>query len=428
VNPSWLPHTETQGNSISTDINVDGMHQKRLHATLYGNPFGDQFSFELDDWVDLYKIVCNVTSNIRRRRTSNLTEVQKLSIVLRMRGQSGWMYKYRPQHIIYNTLCMVVQKRAFRVDKSGNVLPLDLTSFKSNNPNHILVREIAFGPDSDPSVRPVSLWFNIPESSVSECTPQQAKRFRWKKKPKGDDQQFHHKSNMFELQDNFVMIRPEDCDAFQLATNILEHRYAALKADGLSNMRERSVALKEADQEKQRLQEEFKGHRRHWLEWAWPINRGRHQTINEDTPVPPVETDYTPIINEEDDVTDAARVNASDAVEGHFVERIWESFVSNRFEKVEEDPQPKVEHRRLSIFARLGYGEPICEDRTPPHIFSRVLPKETDRLHSSRQSERCWKALMLKGDNEIKVSNEWEVVHEHFQHARSKKVLTIIQQ
>jgi hypothetical protein len=406
---------------------VDGKHQKRLHAILYGNPFGDQFSFELDDWADLYKIICNITSNIRRRRTSNVTELQKFSIVLQMRGSPGWMYKYRPQHIVYDTLCMVVQKRAFRVDKSALARPLNLNQFNRKNPDHILVREIAFGPDSDPSVRPVSLWFNIPESSVSECTPQQAKRFRWKKKPKGDERQVHNKSSKFDLQENFVMIRPEDGDAFELATNILEHRYSTLKADGLPNMRDRSVALKTAEQEKLTLQEEFKGHRRHWLEWAWPVNRGRHQTINEDTPVPPVDTDYTPIID--DQPVDATQVNAREAVQGHFVEKIWESFVSNQFEEVEEDPYSKVCHRRLPVFARLGYGKPIGDDRTLPHIFSQVMTKPPNGLTDSRQSERCWKAVMLKNDEEeFKLANEWEIVREHFQNARCKKVLTIIQQ
>jgi hypothetical protein len=139
VTPSWLPHTETQGNSISTDINVDGLHQKRMHAILYGNPFGDQFSLELDDWADLYKLVCNTTITNKRRRNT-LSEIHKLSVALQMRGDSGWMYKYRPQHVIYNTLCMVLSKRAFRLEKSGMAVPIPFNKYKHSNSTHVLVR------------------------------------------------------------------------------------------------------------------------------------------------------------------------------------------------------------------------------------------------------------------------------------------------
>ena len=141
LSPSWLPHTETQGNSLPTDINVDGLHQKRMHTILYGNPFGDQFSLELDDWADLYKLVCNTTSNSKRRRNT-LSEIHKLSIALQMRGESGWMYKYRPQHVIYNTLCMVLQKRAFILEKSGQAVEIPVNKFRANSSKHVLVRYV----------------------------------------------------------------------------------------------------------------------------------------------------------------------------------------------------------------------------------------------------------------------------------------------
>jgi hypothetical protein len=144
---SWLPHTETQGNSISTDINVDGLHQKRTHAILYGTPFGDQFNLDLDDWADLYKLVCNTPGGggklMRRRNTNAISELHKLQIALQMRGDAGWMYKYRPQHVVYKTLCMVVQKRAFRLEKSGMAHPIPIAKFNPGSPHHILVRLVS---------------------------------------------------------------------------------------------------------------------------------------------------------------------------------------------------------------------------------------------------------------------------------------------
>lgn len=167
---SWLPVTETQGNNMMTDVNVEGLHQKRRFGILYGDPFVGNTNapalvdtqddkHQSYDWNDLYNTLSNISHQSKsrnRRKRKNLKEVHKLSIAKQMLGGTHkWMYKYRPSHTIYNELCMVLDKRPFQIhgDKATS---LSISQYRPGNPNHCLVREIAFGPDGDPSVRPVS--------------------------------------------------------------------------------------------------------------------------------------------------------------------------------------------------------------------------------------------------------------------------------
>jgi hypothetical protein len=313
--PSWLPHTETQGNTIATDINVDALHQKRLQTILQGNPFGNDFSLDMDGFSDLYKLICNTA--ILKRRRNTLSELHKLQIALKMRGGPGFNYKFRPQHIIYDELCMVLQKRAFRLT-DNDAIEIPLNSYNAKQSTHVLCREIAFGPDSDPAVRGPSLWFNIMERDVTICTPQQAKRYRWKKAPtpntkKNDEVK---KCSVFESRECIVMIRPLDNDAFQLTTDILRHRMEVLKTERLASLRDRFDSLKALELEKVRLEEVFRNQRLHWVTWMWPVSLGRDE-VDETTPVPPVESHYVPRIKE-----------ASEGMVGSAVAPIWNSFAS----------------------------------------------------------------------------------------------------
>jgi hypothetical protein len=410
-----LPHTETQGNTIATDINVDGLHQKRLHTILYDNPFGDQITLTSPStpvgsngsttpstWDDLYRLVCGCDAADRgsrgaktirngwiaggsKRGSRQVHPIYKLQIALKLRGSdSDWQYKYRPQHVVHEELCMVLQKRAFRVISNepdnaskndpnkqhvamtnataiSSVVEISLNTYNPRLATHILVHEIAFGPDCDPSVRGVSLWFNIIENDVTICTPQQAKRFRWKKTGgnpavnaatldkksrllgghSNSKSTSSNKPSVFDSGsiDNFQMTRPHDDATFRLVTDIMKHRLAVLKRERLSNMKERFEALEKLQRQEGWLKERFVNHRQSWLHWAWPINRGR-EYVDESTPVPPVEGPYEvesqkkgsstednelnqPSVENEDPASD------SDAAElGKNVCRVWESFVT----------------------------------------------------------------------------------------------------
>ena len=90
--------------------------------------------------------------------------------------------------------------------------------------------------------------------------------------------------------------------------------------------------------------------------------------------------------------------------------------------------------KRLSVFESLGQGKPQCENRRLPHILSdRALKNDNSKGNAnaasnySQQQERCWKSLLLYADSSYEA-NEWEIVREHFENSRSKKVLSIIQQ
>jgi hypothetical protein len=346
-NPSWLPHTETQGNTMATDINVDSLHQKRLHTILYDNPFGDRFSFG-NSWSDLYKLICCIDYSkkdgwIDKRRQRGLGPIYKLQIALKLRATPDWQYKYRPQHIVHNELCMVLQKRAFRIGNTMEAVEIPLSSYNIRLPSHVLVREIAFGPDSDPAVRGVSLWFNISEDEVQICTPQQAKRFRWKRTVKGSsskDQESQTDTSVFQKLDSFPMIRPDDKYAFNLATDIMKHRLSVLQTERLSSMSDRFEALKKLEAQKKLLKERFENQKRSWVDWAWPVNVGRKK-VDKRTPVPPVDVKYSlesPKANamkaQIEGYDDMSEQDSNDdesgerLILGSAVYRVWESFLA----------------------------------------------------------------------------------------------------
>jgi hypothetical protein len=330
------PHTETQGNTIATDINVDALHQKRLETILYDNPFGAQAS-SCNNFESIYSLVCNTknASDVKTKiKKPEVAEHHKLAIALQMRGESDFQYKFRPQHIIFDELCMVIQKRTFRLTREG-AIEVSVGMFSSHSAKDIVtVREIAFGPDCDPSIRGVGLWFNISEHEVTLCTPQQAKRYRWKSRGslKQKDQEPNKISkcilSSFDTGDSFIMIRPLDNDAYDLASAMLTHRLEVVLAEHTAVLSVRSKNLNELSNKRADLKTSFDNCMQYWKWWGWAVNVGRDGAAKEDTPVPKVDDEY---------VTSTAQSRNIDKQDNHapVTAAIWKGFVDTTFDEDE---------------------------------------------------------------------------------------------
>lgn len=379
---------------------MEAIHQKRLNTILYNNPFGIEAlvppqasstntrSSISHQWRLLYNLATDanlkpntegwMTDNKHLRRSLRLIDpIVKLQIAIRMREEttSDWLYKYRPQHFIYGEFCMVLTKPAFRIasrdgtkrkmrnhrtaNKVGGdveVVEIPLSAYNPDMLSHVVAREIAFGPDCDPSVRGVSLWFHIDEEDVTVCTPQQAKRFRWKKGIKPNKNELDatdqnravnagQKPSAFDSQaqlESFPMLRPQDPDAYDLVTDILKHRLAVLRAERICSMKERFESLKHLESKKCDLQLRFEHMQRTWTSWAWPVNIGR-EFVDRRTPVPAVDGFYkindpkicsgneaaTSILIQNTGIVDDPDNSDNIGVQrGTIIPRIWTSFVA----------------------------------------------------------------------------------------------------
>ena len=286
----------------------------------------------------------------------------------------------------------------------------------------------------------IALWFDIPGDKVIECTVQKQKLFRWQKHKQNQARSTAGgfqmaKPSPFESCEAFIMIRPIDRDAFFLVKDTLKHRYDVLRAEHFPSIRERKLALEELDKEYLLLGERFQNLKRHWKAWAYPTTKGR-PPIDENTPVPPADAKYEP----------------GEATETSFREgrKMWKSFLSTleALEKDDDDVnesaatiasngalylrggfRPKTNpSRRLSVFEKLAQGRALnLGNRSLPHITNNRIKKQGAKPKDSylRQSERCWKSLMLQNDGHA----EWDAVVDHFINAsRSQKVLNIVQQ
>lgn len=461
---TWLPVTETQGNALHTDINVDGLYQKRQQAIHQNNPFGNQFSFEKmkhEDscWMDLYNLVCNtpptdLDSSLRHKSSKAfipLTQAHKIAIALKMRGGSSWTYKYKPTHLIYGSECMVLQTRAFKTFDTDSILEIPVYECDSRKASQFIVREIAFGPDSDPNVRGVSLFFDVEKNAIAANSFSKARAFRLKSpgSPTNDNdgidavsmdpscdsspkkqapaQSWDRKAiieKLLDQQESFAMIRPYDHDAYELVTDILKHRLQMSKAENKSV----HASIEKLTEEKLALEQRFLNLRRHWMAWAWPTNMGR-QCVDESTPVPLVDCNYVPILSQSpvSGKGNGTSGDESSSMMGILAKKIWDSFVNAELEPPPQcrpmicqpvTPQQLEAKKRLCTFEKLAKGEPIASNRSLPHIRREYFtPTQVDQAQQI-VSATCWMAVLYP-----QRFDEWSTIRTYFAQKDSSRVL-----
>lgn len=132
---SWLPHSEVPVSSLETDLNVDKTHHELLASLSQDNPLlprllwdnrpslkNTSFAVKNDDisteWKDVYALVCNLPTlkdDVLSKSSFfvhklKISELHRLSIALYMNNDCSHArgYIYKPRHLIYNELCMVV--------------------------------------------------------------------------------------------------------------------------------------------------------------------------------------------------------------------------------------------------------------------------------------------------------------------------------
>jgi len=369
----WLPHSETALNSVAkSGANVDKLYHQRLASVYTCSPIygyiprkkwkaDNEETFEA--WRDFYGFVCNFamgnsSSSPQRPRKfealntiachlkvdnemspqhnfsalgSDLCEMQAIEVVLKIREcKLGQSYLYFPTHLLCGELCMILQERIFylvprkKTENSSLSFTLledrdykNLSEAVKKSSKMIIVHEIAFGPVGDPSVRPLSIWFDIPRDRLVACTSQQAKRHkrsrhRLKKSSRREVASsleaisigwFESESEeILKMIDSteihpFCDYQPIDIPTFNLVTDILSHRLLVLKTRcGLWNYDEVQSTKTSLCVDEQELIDRFVSLRRHWVTWSWPV-QFLEDEIDEMAEVPSIDSEYKCIID-----------------------------------------------------------------------------------------------------------------------------------
>lgn len=325
--PSWLSHADSDLNkwSVGKGANVDKCYHQLMSSTyncsaLYSyaprKKWKSDERLTLEAWNHFIAYICNTDqSGIRKADNGLLEDIHRLEIVLRMREtRKGQCYAFYPDHFLHGELCMVLQTRFFTIASGTNRGSRDVIDVTDDvqggiitpdsSQGTIIAHEIAFGPVGNPSVRSVSVWFNLKLSDLVKCRIQDAKKFKRThhrvKKPDSRDMSFSSSSGINSLSgiDNsndipFYNYQPLDNASFELVTDILRHRRDCLDFSFLMSTEKANwIAEKQSlDHQNQRLVKRFESLRCHWMASSWPVMKGLTK-INVETKIPPIDGTY----------------------------------------------------------------------------------------------------------------------------------------
>ena len=368
----WLPHCALKSVHLETNAHVEWTARDMFSQVHYGHPFGKQDGDLskpiLESWDNFCSAICN-TDKVNPRNASLITQYQRLQIAVEMchdYNDIKIVHQYEPTHKILNEICMLTQTKAFDISRP-DIASLPLDEFNANNSNHVIVREIAFGPLSD---RPISLWFNILDKDVDTCTKKEKCRLK-----RTERQLSVKKSNMIataqanasyadvtgghakfcrsspisfddknhNVERSFDIYLPLDEDCYKLITATLNHQVKVTNS--------KSVCYKK---ELNSLQERFNAMKNHYNTLSWPINEGR-EIVNQNTLVPKIDTPYN--IQESTTGKNGSSYQAE----------IWNSFIQMTSTTFEHDDSTEVKvqnnDKRCNVFAQLSQGVSLSESR-----------------------------------------------------------------
>ncbi|EJK57746.1 hypothetical protein THAOC_22179 [Thalassiosira oceanica] len=320
---------------------VSKMHQAQQAALqgaspVYGfvpsfvwNVVDDDESSSQNAFFDFYGYCCNMADGltdkaalwpVSPRPSLNITEVHRLSIALEMR-MARKAQSFEPALLLQTRYFLINGPEVFSVSDDLGEL------YGGSNAAVVCAREIAFGPVGDTTVRPASIWFNVDDKGIIECSTKELKKNAYQLWNDRRSRKFSGSASTL-VEGSippFVSHQPADDAAFDLVTGIQAHRRDALR-DMVSSMSP-SIAYEELqslDRRGQGLYESFLGQRRHWMTWQWPLKQ-RSGKIDETTPVPSIDGAYT-VSSIDLSTTRNGNVGPERAslTTGH----LWESFVS----------------------------------------------------------------------------------------------------
>mmetsp|Transcript_14025 Transcript_14025/g.31939 ORF Transcript_14025/g.31939 Transcript_14025/m.31939 type:complete len:736 (+) Transcript_14025:277-2484(+) len=301
---------------------------------------GDDESSSQAAFFDFYGYCCNMADGptdkvalwpVSPRSPVKITEAHRLSIALEMRmARKAQSFVFKPTHLFFGEPALLLQTRYFLID-GPEVFSVsdDLGElYGGSNAAVICAREIAFGPVGDATVRPVSIWFNVDDKGIIECSTNELRKKAYQLWNDRRSRKFSGRGASSLVEGSippFVSHQPADDAAFDLVTGIQAHRRDALR-DTISSMSP-SIAydeLQSLDRRGQGLYESFIGQRRHWMTWQWPLKQ-RSGKIDETTPVPSIDGAYT-VSSVDPSANRHGKVMPERAslTTGH----LWESFVS----------------------------------------------------------------------------------------------------